>query len=337
MTCLLNALTQHSRTTIHTQAWSSVVETLGSDHGLQTFLDAMVGHYVRVCNAVLAVSQSKTPDEVKLDMDDAQFEIEEDVSHDIFTKAWNDAVKSGGMEGAQIETFVEREWRWVLAPLIVACREAFAAVVRVQFDDLDIGDQDHHVYVGDKTDSRHRYYVVGVVLRSVLTHFSRIKSAVETMFLSKEEASAQKLPVQEINARTFKSLLYANRAALRHFSQLCDKYREVCYWNGRLCVKDAMVLRYKTKEVLADQQMLAAFNKLGKFHPDDVQVVYDKYVHRVETLMGHDVARQYMDLLSKSKDGVLEQLRAVKVQKAAVIKAGMKRKRRVNRDDDYVY
>ena len=144
----------------HPQAWSSVVETLGSDRGMQTFLDTIIGHYVCVCNDVLVVSQSKTPDEVKIEMDDSQYVIDETVSHDIFVKAWNNAVELGGstiIDGAQITTFVEREWRWVLAPLIVACREAFAAVIRVQFDDLDIKDQDH-VYCGDKTDSRHRYY-----------------------------------------------------------------------------------------------------------------------------------------------------------------------------------
>ena len=211
--------------------------------------------------------------------------------------------------------------------------------MRVQFDELNIDDQDH-VYCADKADWRHRYYLLGVVLRAVFNFFTnndRIKSAVESMFLSKEEASAQKLPVQEINARTFKSLLYGSRPALRHFCTLCDHYRDVCYWNGRLCVKDAMVLRNKTREILADKKMFNKFSKLGKFHPDDMFVVYDKYVHRVETLMGHDVARQYMDLLERSKDGVLEQLREVKVKRAARIKAGTKRKRKINREDNFVY
>ena len=164
-----------------------------------------------------------------------------------------------------------------------------------------------------------------------MNHFqnrSRIKSAVETLFLSKEEATRLKLPVQEVNARTFKSLLYANQATLRHFSTLCEKYRKVCYWNGRLCVKDPMVLRRKSKEILADKLVLDEFIKSTKFDQKDVTVVYQKYVYRVETLIGHDVARQYVDLLTKSTDGVLERLREVKTKKAEVIKVGSKRKRK---------
>ena len=299
-----------------------------------------------MCNSVLAVSQAKSPDDVKVDMDDAQFVIDETVAPGLFVKAWNDSVTNTAAmatttdAGALIITkFIEREWRWLLGPLIVACRQAFAAIIRVQYDELSIAEEDY-VYRGDSADSRHRYYLFGVVMRSVLTHFSnnlRIKSAVEAMFISKEEASAQKLPVQEINARTFKSLLYGSRAGLRHFATMCERYREVCYWNGRLFVKDAMVLRYKTQAILADKQMLAQFSALSKFHADDVLLVYNKYVHRVETLMGHDVARQYNDLLAKSKDGVLEKLRDVKVKKAATVKAGAKRKRKDNRSDDFVY
>lgn len=314
-----------------------MVETIGTDGGMQTFLDAMTSHYVRVCNLVLAVSQTKTPDEVMIEIDEAQFEIEETVAPKLFVSAWNESVKS--VHGAEITTFVEREWRWIFYPLIAACRQAFATVLRVQFDDLNVADQDH-VYCGDIEDSRHRYYCVGVVWRSVLKHFanrSRIKSAVESLFLSKEEASRLKLPVQEVNARTFKSLLYVNQATLQHFSSLCDKYREVCYWNGRLCVKDPMVLRRKTTEILADKFLLDKFRNCTEFEPKDVVTVYEKYVYRVETLIGHDVARQYVDLLTKSKDGVLERLRDVKTKKAVVIKAGTKRKRKPNRHDDFCY
>ena len=44
--------------------------------------------------------------------------------------------------------------------------------------------------------------------------------------------------------------------------------------------------------------------------------VYLKYLHRVETLIDHDdIGRQYNDLLTASKNGVLERLRSVKVDK----------------------
>ena len=88
--------------------------------------------------------------------------------------------------------------------------------------------------------------------------------------------------------------------------------------------------------MIGDKQMFAAFKKLSNFHPDDVIPIYHKYLHRVETLMGHDIARQYNDLLSKSKDGVLEQLRAVKVKNASKIKAGTKRKRKRTEFKDFV-
>ena len=193
---------------------------------MQTFLQKMTAHYVRVCNRIMTTYNDKDPKALKIELDEAQFEIDETVSHNLFTEAWNDAVRLLPPH-TKITVYKEREWRWVLPHLIVACRQAFAAVIRVQFDDLGV---DEGEYVPDSEDARHRYYCVGVVWRSVMMFFSnvdRIKDVVDSMFISAKEASAARLPVQEVNAKTYKSLLYASRSVYKHFCQVCENYRKV--------------------------------------------------------------------------------------------------------------
>ena len=310
--------------------WSALVETLGSEGGIQTFVDSLAAQYVTACNRVLATLPNKKPEEIRVALDDIQFNVDETLAPDLFVTAWNNSTPAD----TKITEFREAEWYWLFHPLTVACRHALAYVVRHQFDDLTNGD---NLYKTDTADARHTYYCVGVVWRSVQTHFSknsRVKSAVDNLFLTRSEAEKKKLPVQEVNARTFKSLLYADRSTFNHFQVIrmscpssclphasCliqairNKYRSVIYYQGQLCVKDCMVLRKVTEVLLQDKKeaLLESFVSLTHFHPDDVSAVYRKYVYRVETLFGHDVARQYMDKLAVSKDNVLESLRAVKV------------------------
>lgn len=118
--------------------------------------------------------------------------------------------------------------------------------------------------------------------------------------------------------RTSRCCMRANQ--LSNISvKFCDKYRQDHpYWNGKLCVRDPIVLRQTqtTNDMIDDDQMITVFSNLQKFHPDDVLAVYLKYLHRVETLIDHDdIGRQYNDLLTASKNGVLERLRSVKVDK----------------------
>ena len=114
------------------------------------------------------------------------------------------------------------------------CRQAFAAVIRVQFDDLGV---DEGEYVPDSEDTRHRYYCVGVVWRSVMMFFSnvdRIKdAAVDSLFISAKEASAARLPVQEVNEKTYKSLVYARRSVYKNLCQVCENYRKVSVYDMR--------------------------------------------------------------------------------------------------------
>lgn len=118
--------------------------------------------------------------------------------------------------------------------------------------------------------------------------------------------------------RVFKELLCVNRAAFDHFKVIRDKYSQVTHKCGRVCVRDKMVLRRMTDTIKQDQRIRQAFDLIpnhGKFHTDDADSVFAKYVSRVETLLGNEVARQLMELLKKSKASSLESLRALKKKK----------------------
>lgn len=51
------------------------------------------------------------------------------------------------------------------------------------------------------------------------------------------------------------------------------------------------------------------------FHPDDVQVVFEKYLGRVETMMGNEVARQVMESMRLENRNKLGSLRVLKGKK----------------------
>ena len=75
---------------------------------------------------------------------------------------------------------------------------------------------------------------------------------------------------------------------------------------------DTSVIRQVTNKIRTDKEIFRKFELIVSFDKRDVVNVFEKYVKRVETMMGIEVAKQYEEKLKKSKEGVLEQLRVTK-------------------------
>ena len=134
--------------------------------------------------------------------------------------------------------------------------------------------------------------------------------------------------------RNFKELLYVSPAVFGHFKLLRDKYYQVTHKDGSVCVRDKLALRKVTESIRKDTGIRRVFDTLSHpdmFLKDDGDKVFVKYTSRIETLMGNEVARQYMDLLKQSKKSSMEQLRAFKKKRRLQIKNAddSKRKRTV--------
>ena len=99
-----------------------------------------------------------------------------------------------------------------------------------------------------------------------------------------------------------------------HFNELRETYHRVTHRRGVPCVRDRAVLRNVTNHLKADSKMLSAFTAFN-FHPDDVQVVFEKYLGRVETMMGNELARQFMDSMRLENINKLGSLRVLKGKK----------------------
>ena len=149
----------------------------------------------------MAYNWNKTPQDLKVEIDEKQYAVDVYDVPELFKTAWNDAVTAlypATMIGTE---FVHDEWFWATGPLIVSCRQAFSAAVREQFDE----DGERTVnYQGDQEDGDHTYYCVGVVWHSVKRKFAskdRICNCIQRLFVSKQEAQLKGLPVSEVNAR----------------------------------------------------------------------------------------------------------------------------------------
>ena len=122
-----------------TQAWASVVNSLGSTSGMQTFLDTVTNEYVRVTNEVLQANPSKSPVELKEHIDSEQYKVDL-TTPKMFVDCWNDVATSPAFEiteaDARIDGISMYKWKyfWCLGPLLQACRQTFAATVRKTFD-----------------------------------------------------------------------------------------------------------------------------------------------------------------------------------------------------------
>ena len=193
-----------------------------TDSPLHNFLKSVCAEYVVVMNMVMAHSPKSSPRDVRVELDDAQWRIDEVHVPRLWKKAWNQAAKQ--LPAACIDEYKHKEWMWVVNHLIVACRHCMSASIRRQFED----EQEFEKYVGDKVigcthspppapprpqhtrqicvqeDLRHAYYCIGAVLRSLYKKFSkssRIQLVLNRLVLSKSDAVAQGLPTHECDTR----------------------------------------------------------------------------------------------------------------------------------------
>ena len=75
---------------------------------------------------------------------------------------------------------------------------------------------------------------------------------------------------------------------------------------------DTSIIRQVTDKIRKDKEVVRKFGLIASFDKRDVMNVFEKYIKRVETMMGIEVAKQYEEKLKRSKQGVLEQLRVAK-------------------------
>ena len=135
--------------------------------------------------------------------------------------------------------------------------------------------------------------------------------------------------------RTFKSLLYANAVTHEHFDTLVKKYHRVTHRGGKACVRDRYVLRHITDSLTGDEQVLSSFSKLASpasFHPDDLRKVFLKYIFRVETMIGCEIASQLIEELKVNEVQTLGSLRKAKESRRQEIKGEVSSNRKGGAD-----
>jgi len=119
-------------------------------------------------------------------------------------------------------------------------------------------------------------------------------------------------------------LLYVNKPAFEHFQLLKTQYyRSTHDKDGEVYVHDISVMRVVTNKIMNDTSIRKSFSLLtspSQFHKDDIDNVFEKYVFRLETMMGIEVSRHYEENLRLSKENKLEQLRVVKRKSNSKIK-----------------
>ena len=186
------------------QAFRTAVLSLGTNGGLQSFLESLAELHVKATNTVLAYNPKKSPEQLRVKIVSEWYTIDHSSRcAELFRKAWNDAVQDCPPDVRIEGPWDYDQWRWVVDPLVICCHRALSEVIRIQFDDEPKADTIRPT-IADAEDLRHAYYYVGAVWRRVLRHFgksTRVTSSIESMFLSKAQAIKENLPVEEINSR----------------------------------------------------------------------------------------------------------------------------------------
>lgn len=86
------------------------------------------------------------------------------------------------------------------------------------------------------------------------------------------------------------------------------------------------MLRRLTDTFRDDVKVLNAFSVLAhpvSFHKDDLKVVFNKYIARVETMIGNEVASQLLRDLRLSETDTLGSLRKLKRKNRVEVKSGV--------------
>ena len=185
------------------QAWSHAVNSLGTNGGLQTFLEQLSKIYARAFNIVMMYNPGKSAHDLTVVIDEEMYKVEDNHVSKLFKVAWNDSV-SDSFPAAMISgEVVMDEWRWAIAHMVVATRHAFSSAIRLQFNE-DLCSEAPQNYESDAIDEGKTLYCTGVVWDSVKKHFSkndRVLRQIETMFLERQEAVKQDMPTTEIDSR----------------------------------------------------------------------------------------------------------------------------------------
>ena len=108
---------------------------------------------------------------------------------------------------------------------------------------------------------------------------------------------------------------------------LIDVYHAVTHRSGKVCVRDRHVLRRVTDDLRDDAKVLSAFSVLAcpvSFHSDDLRKVFIKYLARVETMIGNEVAAQLMQDLRINEAEPLGSLRKLKQKRKIEIVGSVK-------------
>ena len=91
------------------------------------------------------------------------------------------------------------------------------------------------------------------------------------------------------------------------------------------------MLRHITDSLTGDEQVLSSFSKLAhpaSFHPDDLRKVFLKYIFRVETMIGREIACQLIEELKVNEVQTLGSLRKAKESRRQEIKGEVSSKRK---------
>ena len=148
--------------------------TLGSDSGIQSFLESLTELYVEACNIVFLYNPrvaATRPADLAVEIDEKYCAVNEAHSHRLFKQYWNEACGSSHLNARISGEVTMGEWRWVLSPLMQSCRQALATVLREQLDADQIPDTSDQVE--DISDAAKAYFCSGAIWRSVLTKFVR--------------------------------------------------------------------------------------------------------------------------------------------------------------------
>ena len=129
------------------------------------------------------------------------------------------------------------------------------------------------------------------------------------------------------SCRTHGRLFYVNREAFEHFQVVKRTYHKATHRGGNVCVLDTSIIRQVTIKMLNDSEVIHRFGLIAGFDKQDLMKVFDKYITRVETMMGIEVSKQYEEMLKQSKGSVLEQLRVAKRKVSADINLVIKKTR----------
>ena len=157
---------------------------MGSDTGIQIFLESLAQLYVNTCNIVFLYNPkvaSTNPASLDVDIDDAYCDVNKTHGKKLFKRYWNEACALSHPNACITGEVIKEEWRWVISPLMQSCREAVATVLREQLD------KDHlpvNKYPAeDLSDLAKAFYCGGAIWRAVLVTFvrsDRIKSGMLT-------------------------------------------------------------------------------------------------------------------------------------------------------------